>query len=391
MPKQRVLLIILLFVISAQITRGQEPKPSPTPAPAGQEPKTGTGVPPGFQPSENPHSVGGQIWTGRRNKTSTEEVNQVANVTDLKAEKEVIYLTCTLKSDLACAGDEMKIRITTEAEDKEGDILTYEYTVGAGKIIGQGANVVWDLSGVPVGQYSITAGVNDGCGICGKTMTKTVEIKAVTDVESVNFSVAEIASWCPLSRGPESICSKEQMIVQVKTTSRNVTDDLTYYYAVTGGTIVGNGASVKWDLRDTRPGTYTLSVGIGKNNIILGKIATNTISEKTCGACDMGCECATISASGPADIVKPGDTIVFTSKVGGLDGKLSYKWMVSAGTILNDPTSSSIMVKIPADFKEGEFLATFQLDGTNPACNCLREVTVTVRMSGTKTPPEREL
>ena len=69
------------------------------------------------------------------------------------------------------------VSVNTAAIDAENDVLTYNYTVSAGKIIGTGPNVTWDLTGVSPGTYTITAGVDDGCGICGKTMTKTVVVK----------------------------------------------------------------------------------------------------------------------------------------------------------------------------------------------------------------------
>jgi hypothetical protein len=47
----------------------------------------------------------------------------------------------------------------------------------AGKIIGEGSKVIWNLNGVQPGSYTITAGVDDGCGICGQTVTKEVTIK----------------------------------------------------------------------------------------------------------------------------------------------------------------------------------------------------------------------
>lgn len=59
---------------------------------------------------------------------------------------------------------------------------TFNYTVSGGKIIGadvirfMGANVVWDLSGVEPGIYTITAGADNGCGVCGKTKTREVKI-----------------------------------------------------------------------------------------------------------------------------------------------------------------------------------------------------------------------
>jgi hypothetical protein len=59
------------------------------------------------------------------------------------------------------------------------DLLLTEGEAGspAGKIVGYGAKVVWDLTGVKAGTYTITAAANDGCGLCGKFVTKTVVVK----------------------------------------------------------------------------------------------------------------------------------------------------------------------------------------------------------------------
>jgi len=69
------------------------------------------------------------------------------------------------------------ISVVTTAIDPENDVLTYKYSVSGGRIIGTGSKVVWDLIGVPPGTYFITAGVDDGCGVCGLTVTKTVTVK----------------------------------------------------------------------------------------------------------------------------------------------------------------------------------------------------------------------
>lgn len=69
------------------------------------------------------------------------------------------------------------VSVFTVAKDPENDVLTYNYTVTAGRIIGQGASVEWDLTGVAAGTYSITVGVDDGMGIVGKIITKAVTIK----------------------------------------------------------------------------------------------------------------------------------------------------------------------------------------------------------------------
>jgi hypothetical protein len=70
-----------------------------------------------------------------------------------------------------------RIQVSAVAVDPEYDVLTYNYIVSGGRIIGSGPKVLWDLQGLATGTYTITAGVDDGCGVCGKTMTKTVNIR----------------------------------------------------------------------------------------------------------------------------------------------------------------------------------------------------------------------
>ena len=93
-------------------------------------------------------------------------VNEIAHVTDL-----------TLSASEINETSNPTVSVTTLATDPENDVLTYNYSVTGGRIVGTGATVTWDLTGVSPGTYTITAGVDDGCGICGKTMTKTVVVK----------------------------------------------------------------------------------------------------------------------------------------------------------------------------------------------------------------------
>ena len=75
-------------------------------------------------------------------------------------------------------GPKAQVNVFTEYYDPENDVVTYAYMVSGGKIIGQGARVVWDLSGLAPGTYTILAGVSDGVGVCGKTEKRRVEILA---------------------------------------------------------------------------------------------------------------------------------------------------------------------------------------------------------------------
>ncbi len=61
------------------------------------------------------------------------------------------------------------------------DFLSYHYTFSGGKVVGTGSNVIWALWDVKPGTYTITVGVDDGCGVCGETKTKTVVVKECAD------------------------------------------------------------------------------------------------------------------------------------------------------------------------------------------------------------------
>lgn len=108
-------------------------------------------------------------WFGSR-KLKDRQVcdfnNRHANVTDLALSHREI--SATVKA---------QVEITTTAVDPENDILTYSYTVTGGRIVGSGAKVIWDMTGVRQGSYSITVGVDDGAGVVGETRSAVVTVK----------------------------------------------------------------------------------------------------------------------------------------------------------------------------------------------------------------------
>lgn len=99
----------------------------------------------------------------------------VASVTEVYLNQTTVT-SCDSSAQSWVEGSQM-IHVQTLAVDPEGDVLSYIYTVSAGKIIGAGEKVVWDLSGVKPGTYTITAAVDDGCGVCGTTQTKAITVK----------------------------------------------------------------------------------------------------------------------------------------------------------------------------------------------------------------------
>jgi len=111
-------------------------------------------------------------------KNANIDLNYPADVTNLNLSQTEITAICNVETSSQKFSDkELKILISVSAVDPENDVLTYQYSISGGKIIGQGANVVWNLSGVKAGTYTITAVVDDGSGPSGKFMTKTVVVK----------------------------------------------------------------------------------------------------------------------------------------------------------------------------------------------------------------------
>jgi len=106
--------------------------------------------------------------------------NITANVTELTLSEYEIAVSCPAVDPAKpknCSISPLIISVSTTANDPEGDTLIYLYTVSGGRIVGEGKDVIWDLADVKPGKYTITAGVDDGCGVCGETKTQTVEVK----------------------------------------------------------------------------------------------------------------------------------------------------------------------------------------------------------------------
>jgi hypothetical protein len=220
---------------------------------------TFTGAPPGFQTSTGVSGFIGQVWVGRREPRQGPIPNLAANVDAVALSTTVITLPCAPGFRPRAGGvcdDNRTISVATRASDPENDVLTYNYTVSGGRIIGTGANVQWDMSGVTPGTYTITTGVNDGCGICGKTNTQTITVRECD---------CEAACSCPTLTvdGPSGLTTPGQPMTFTASVSGG---DVTYNWTVSSGTISsGQGtSSITVDTTGLAPGTnVTATVEIG--------------------------------------------------------------------------------------------------------------------------------
>lgn len=229
-----------------------------------------SGVPPGFRTSSDPHGFLFQAFVGRRNSRQEEAVNQFANVTALSVSDSEIKLGCPpgfRPAEGETCNESTSVSVTTTAVDPENDILTYNYTVSGGRIVGSGANVTWDLSGVAPGTYTITAGVDDGCGLCGQTQTQTVVVAECR---------CERVCECPTITvsGPVGITAPGETMNFTANVAGGTQPSVTYNWTVSSGTI--------------ESGQGTPSIVVRTTNEMANTSVTASV---TIGGLDPACNC----------------------------------------------------------------------------------------------------
>jgi hypothetical protein len=172
--------------------------------------------------------------------------------------------------------------------------------------------------------------------------------------------------------------------IKVKITAANPRNyALNYYYTVSGGRIVGKGASVSWDLSGVRAGTYTITAGIGGDAEAFGETQTKTVQVKECSSCRYVDACPVIEISTPTDDpVKAGETLTFTANVAGIPTEnITYNWTVSAGTIVEGQGTSQIKVETAREMAGGNLTATVEIGSERIAGICESTASETVSLT----------
>jgi hypothetical protein len=165
--------------------------------------------------------------------------------------------------------DDQTVSISTKASDAENDPLTYSYTVSGGRIVGNGANVSWDLTGVQPGNYTVTVGANDGCGICGNTKTETITVERCACEERCSTCGSVSVSSSGIVQPGENV-----------TFTANVsggTGDYNYNWSVSQGDIISGQGTPSITVRTTREMA---------NSNIIGTVNVSENGRANCPACN---------------------------------------------------------------------------------------------------------
>ncbi len=242
---------------------------------------TFTGVPNGFRTSTDPHGFILQGWIGRRNERATEIVNQPPVINALRVSDSELVLPCPegqIPAEGESCDDNRRITVTTEASDPENDPLTYNYTVSGGRIEGSGSEVTWDLSGVDKGSYTITATIDDGCGVCAAPKTETVQI-----VDCPNCVTPPGCECGSLEvTGPDEAVKPGETMTFRASVDGGSEENITYKWSVDKGQIIGDddGSSITVSTEGLKNETVTATVttasdcaGCGKNGSETGVVA----------------------------------------------------------------------------------------------------------------------
>jgi outer membrane protein OmpA-like peptidoglycan-associated protein len=113
-------------------------------------------------------------------------------------------ITCSADRSSVFAGE--KVHITTNASDPDGDKLAYTWRANAGQIVGNGAAVDFDTSGLAPGNYTLTVRVDDGRGGAADC-SSTVEVKPVP-VPPKAEKISDCAFGKALSTRIDNVCKR---------------------------------------------------------------------------------------------------------------------------------------------------------------------------------------
>jgi len=165
--------------------------------------------------------------------------NEPPIISSLTAEQEILTL---LETQISC-----------EANDADGDSLTYQWSADGGTITGEGNSITW-VAPDTAGNYNIEVTVTDGKGGTAS------EYETITVIDKPNQPPL-IAKLTIDGSPPEQENRVRQWVTKtIECIAQDPDgDELNYLWRATGGKITGEGNTVGW----TSPGVngdYTVTV-----------------------------------------------------------------------------------------------------------------------------------
>lgn len=209
-----------------------------------------TPLPSGGIRSSNPHGLMVQLWAGQRAPRNPPTINVRAKASPNRTDFAEIVLACPA-GEVSASGscpqpDPLDTRIPLEAtiEDSKGkslNLLVKRWESSGGRIVGEGREVVWDLSGVATGTYFADAVFEDdeGTEVRG---TFCIPVRTCPDCTPTPTPTPTPIS-CPtlveVVPGEQSVVAGTPATFTAKVEGLPPGTAFTYHWTVSGGSIVG--------------------------------------------------------------------------------------------------------------------------------------------------------
>jgi len=158
--------------------------------------------------------------------------------------------SCSANPTSVYAGSNDPAAIHVTASSPANLPLTYSYTATGGTVEGTGPDARWNSSGAAVGNYTVTAKVDDGKG---GTASCTADI-AVQEKPHHPPTIS-------CSANPTTIAPGEKSTI-TSTASSPDNLDLTYSYSASGGQVSGNGPTAQFDSTGLQSGSYKVTCSV---------------------------------------------------------------------------------------------------------------------------------
>ena len=189
------------------------------------------------------------------------KVFATVDVSSLVLDKTTVNIPCpqgTTPNPKYCP-DDMSVKISAEATGAKNGVAIFRYTVSGGNIVGTGANVYWDLSGIRPGKYMITAAAaDDGFGFNGQVKTAEVFVNSCPDCGGDDCECPTLSI-----KGLKNYAKKGEIIEFEAIISGGSQDEVTYKWSVNkyGEIVEGQGTpKIKVKVLSDPP-TVTVELG----------------------------------------------------------------------------------------------------------------------------------
>ena len=130
------------------------------------------------------------------------------------------------------------MKITVSSTKPENSVLEYDYTISGGRVFGEGAKVIWDMTGAKPGTYQIRIDIEDKLKNEKRSETKIITVddhRCFADCNCPIISVNTSAS--PIKAG--------ETMTFTANVSGGSSSDIVYNWTVSGGEIIeGQGTPV---------------------------------------------------------------------------------------------------------------------------------------------------